>query len=75
MTPRIWAVCALAVLVAGAVVVAAVTIPWHRPPAPRADQLAALQDRWRDQAGRCLRIDLKRKVFLKSLTHSSLERG
>jgi STE24 endopeptidase len=38
----LWAACTLAVLVVGAVVVAALTIPWHRPPAPRADQLAAL---------------------------------
>jgi STE24 endopeptidase len=52
MTPRIWAVCALAVLVAGAVVVAAVTIPWHRPPAPRADQLAALAQLPKDQVSR-----------------------
>lgn len=42
MTPRIWAACVLAVLVVGVVAVAAATIPWHRPPAPRADQLAAL---------------------------------
>jgi STE24 endopeptidase len=33
-------------------VVAAVTIPWHRPPAPRADQLAALEQLPRDQVAR-----------------------
>ena len=37
-----WAVCTLGVLVVALVVLAAVLIPWHRPPAPRADQLAAL---------------------------------
>ncbi|MEV4704883.1 M48 family metallopeptidase [Actinoplanes sp. NPDC049316] len=42
MTPRWWAACALGVLVAGLVVYAAAAIPWHRPPAPRADQVAAL---------------------------------
>jgi STE24 endopeptidase len=52
MTPRIWAVCVLAVLVAGVVVVAAITIPWHRPPAPRADQLTALGEFPRDQVSR-----------------------
>ncbi len=39
---RLWAAGTLVVLVAGLVVVAALTIPWHRPPAPRADQLDAL---------------------------------
>jgi len=52
MTPRIWAVCVLAVLVVGVAVVAAVTIPWHRPPAPRADQLAALGQLPHDQVSR-----------------------
>jgi len=47
-----WAACALAVLVVGVVVVAAVTIPWHRPPAPRADQLAALGHLPKDQVSR-----------------------
>ena len=52
MTPRIWAVCVLAVLVVGVAAVAAVTIPWHRPPAPRADQLAALGQLPHDQVSR-----------------------
>jgi STE24 endopeptidase len=52
MTPRSWAACALAVLVVGVVVAAAVTIPWHRPPAPRADQLAALGQLPHDQVTR-----------------------
>lgn len=43
MTPRGWAVLTLAGLVVALVVAAAVLIPWSRPPAPRADQLAALR--------------------------------
>ncbi|GAA2627541.1 M48 family metallopeptidase [Paractinoplanes durhamensis] len=42
MTPRAWATGTLVVLLVLLAVFAAVTIPWHRPPAPRADQLAAL---------------------------------
>jgi STE24 endopeptidase len=52
MTPRLWAACALGVLVVALVVTAALTIPWHRPPAPRADQLAALRQLPTDQVGR-----------------------
>ena len=44
VTSRSWAVVALVALVVALVVTAAVLIPWHRPPAPRADQLAALRD-------------------------------
>jgi STE24 endopeptidase len=42
MTPRQWAVIALAVLVAALAAFAASRIPWHRSPAPRPDQLDAL---------------------------------
>jgi STE24 endopeptidase len=42
MTSRAWATGALVVLVVVLAIFAAVSIPWHRPPAPRADQLAAL---------------------------------
>jgi STE24 endopeptidase len=42
----------LGVLVVVLVVVAAVLIPWHRPPAPRADQLAALGELPRDKVAR-----------------------
>src|SRR4051794_914234 len=42
LTPRMWAAGTLVVLLALVAVFAAMTIPWHRPPAPRADQLAAL---------------------------------
>ncbi|WP_213450716.1 M48 family metallopeptidase [Rhizomonospora bruguierae] len=41
-TPRLWAAVTLAALLVALAVGAAVLIPWHRPPAPRADQLAAL---------------------------------
>lgn len=44
MTHRTWAVVTLAGLLLALVVVAALLVPWHRPPAPRADQLAALRD-------------------------------
>ncbi|MFG1917663.1 M48 family metallopeptidase [Micromonospora sp. NPDC048898] len=44
MTPRGWALLTLAGLTVALVVIAALFIPWHRPPAPRADQLAALRD-------------------------------
>jgi STE24 endopeptidase len=52
MTPRLWAVCVLGVLVVALVVVAGVLIPWHRPPAPRADQIAALRDLPGDKVAR-----------------------
>ena len=42
MTPRAWAAITLAALLVAAVVVAALRVPWSAPPAPRADQLAAL---------------------------------
>lgn len=42
MSPRGWALLTLAVLVTVLLVALAVLTPWHRPPAPRADQLAAL---------------------------------
>ncbi|WP_344078403.1 M48 family metallopeptidase [Luedemannella helvata] len=44
MTPRLWAVLTLAVLAVALLVVAAVRVPWSSPPAPRADQVAALRD-------------------------------
>ncbi|MEU8818079.1 M48 family metallopeptidase [Actinoplanes sp. NPDC048796] len=39
---RLWAFLALLALLAGLAVVAALTIPWHRSPSPRPDQVAAL---------------------------------
>lgn len=44
MTPRAWAVVTLAGLAVALLVAAVVLVPWSRPPAPRADQLAALRD-------------------------------
>jgi STE24 endopeptidase len=44
VSPRGWAVLTLVVLGLTVVLAALVLIPWQRPPAPRADQLAALRD-------------------------------
>ena len=44
--------CALAALVVALIVIAAVVLPWQRPPAPRADQLAALDQLPREQVDR-----------------------
>jgi STE24 endopeptidase len=52
MTTRMWAAVALGVLVVIGVVFAVVTVPWQRPPAPRADQLAALAEFPADQIRR-----------------------
>ncbi|MGB2569703.1 M48 family metallopeptidase [Micromonospora citrea] len=52
MTPRGWAVLTLAALVTALLVAGALLVPWHRPPAPRADQLAALRDLPVDQVAR-----------------------
>ncbi|XVU27300.1 M48 family metallopeptidase [Actinoplanes sp. CA-054009] len=49
---RLWAFLALLALLAGLAVVAALTIPWHRSPAPRADQLLALRDLPAEQVSR-----------------------
>jgi STE24 endopeptidase len=58
---RGWAVLALVGLVVGIVLVAALAVPWSRPPAPRADQLAALQQLPPEQVarGRALRAALR----------------
>jgi STE24 endopeptidase len=52
VTPRLWAAVTLAVLLVALAIFAAVTIPWHRPPAPRPDQLAALDQLPGDQVAR-----------------------
>ena len=52
MTPRLWAVLALGALVVALLVSAATIVPWSRPPAPRADQLAALGQLPADQVTR-----------------------
>ncbi|RZU77285.1 STE24 endopeptidase [Micromonospora kangleipakensis] len=52
VTPRGWAVLTLAGLAVALVVAGALLIPWSRPPAPRADQLAALRALPVDQVAR-----------------------
>ncbi|WP_089157275.1 M48 family metallopeptidase [Micromonospora sp. NBS 11-29] len=52
MTPRGWAVLTLAGLAVALVVAVALLVPWGRPPAPRADQLAALRVLPVDQVAR-----------------------
>lgn len=52
MSPRGWALLTLVGLVVALAVAAAVLVPWQRPPAPRADQLAALDDLPSDQVTR-----------------------
>ena len=52
MTPRLWAAGALAVLLVALIVFTVTTVPWHRAPAPRADQLAALGQLPADQVAR-----------------------
>ncbi|WP_422736123.1 M48 family metallopeptidase [Micromonospora sp. WMMD729] len=52
MSPRGWALLTLAGLTLALLVTVAVFIPWHRPPAPRADQLAALRDLPAEQVAR-----------------------
>lgn len=44
MSPRLWAAVAFGVLVVALLLAAALLVPWARPPAPRADQVAALRD-------------------------------
>ncbi|GAA4970891.1 M48 family metallopeptidase [Actinoplanes utahensis] len=52
MTPRLWAAGALVVLLVALIVFTVTTVPWHRSPAPRADQLAALDQLPADQVAR-----------------------
>ncbi|NES29582.1 M48 family metalloprotease [Micromonospora terminaliae] len=52
MTPRGWAVLTLAGLAVALLVAGALLVPWSRPPAPRADQLAALRALPVDQVAR-----------------------
>ncbi len=66
MTPRLWAVVVLVALVLVAGAVAALTMPWHRPPAPRPDQLAALRELPADQVARAraFRAELRVPMYL-----------
>ncbi|GAA1792800.1 M48 family metallopeptidase [Planosporangium flavigriseum] len=44
MTPRWWAAAALVALLAALALITALRVPWTSPPAPRADQIAALRE-------------------------------
>lgn len=61
MTVRGWAWLSLIAVLAVAVAVAFIVVPWSRPPAPRADQLAALAELPADRVaqGRALRGELR----------------
>ncbi|HET8684267.1 MAG TPA: M48 family metallopeptidase [Micromonosporaceae bacterium] len=61
MAARGWAAVAFVVLLLAALVTAAVVVPWSRPPAPRADQLAALKGMPAEQVarGRALHGELR----------------
>ena len=61
VTPRVWAAVALGVLVIVLLVVAALVIPWAKPPAPRADQLDALRELPADRVarGKALHADVR----------------
>jgi len=61
MTPRLWAAVALGGLAVALIVAAVLLVPWHRPPAPRADQLDALRDLPQEQVrrGREFRSELR----------------
>lgn len=65
MTPRLWAGCALGVLVVALIAYCAVVIPWHRPPAPRHDQLDALRELPGDQVrrARAFHADLRPATY------------
>jgi STE24 endopeptidase len=52
VTVRTWALIALAVLGIAIAVTAALLVPWHQAPAPRADQLAALRSLPAEQVAR-----------------------
>jgi STE24 endopeptidase len=52
MSPRLWAAGVFVVLLVALIGFAVATVPWHRAPAPRADQLAALGQLPADQVAR-----------------------
>ncbi|WP_433609374.1 M48 family metallopeptidase [Dactylosporangium sp. CA-139114] len=66
MTPRLWATITLVVLLVAAAVVALLRVPWSSPPAPRADQLAALNTLPRDAVaqGRAFHAALRPGMYL-----------
>ncbi|MEV8515581.1 M48 family metallopeptidase [Dactylosporangium sp. NPDC051484] len=66
MTPRFWAMITLIALIVAAAVVALLRVPWAAPPAPRADQIAALDSLPRDAVaqGRAFRAALRPGTYL-----------
>jgi STE24 endopeptidase len=52
MTPRVWAAVTFGGLVVALLIAVALLVPWGRPPAPRADQIAALHDLPAEQVSR-----------------------
>ncbi|WP_432977470.1 M48 family metallopeptidase [Dactylosporangium sp. CA-233914] len=66
MTPRLWATLTLVALVIAAAAVALLRVPWTAPPAPRADQLAALDTLPRDAVaqGRAFHAALRPGIYL-----------
>ncbi|HEU4422755.1 MAG TPA: M48 family metallopeptidase [Pilimelia sp.] len=65
MNPRVWAMVALGALLIALAVAVAVLVPWHRPPAPRADQLSALGELPDEQVARsrAFKSDLRPTVY------------
>ena len=66
MTPRTWAALTLVALVVTAAAVALLRVPWTAPPAPRADQLAALDSLPKDAVatGRAFHDELRPGTYL-----------
>ena len=66
MTPRGWAVVVLGLLVVAVVTVTALSVPAGRPPAPRADQTAALATLPADQVARsrAFRAELRPATYI-----------
>ncbi len=71
MTPRGWAIVVLGVLAVAGVAVAALSVPLSRPPAPRADQVAALADLPADQVARARAF----RAELRPVTYGGLAAG
>src|SRR3954470_21477375 len=66
MTPRLWATITLVVLLVAPAAVALLRVPWTAPPAPRADQLAALDTLPKDAVatGRAFHDELRPGTYL-----------
>ncbi|MGE5827768.1 MAG: M48 family peptidase, partial [Micromonosporaceae bacterium] len=64
-SPKAWAAVSLALLLLVLLVLAAFRVPWTAPPAPRADQLAALHDMPADAVakGRAFHAALRPGVY------------